>query len=128
MCARSIDDDIIDKTEHIGYVASSRTINKVGHFVGWRDTLVVIECQIEVPDRTRIKLTVVTFLIHIDTPISIGVARQLANKEMAQETVQVEIRAPLLLHRIEVVLDILRLLRGNLVIVGRFDSDGIAFV
>ena len=67
-------------------------------------------------------------LIHVDTPVGVGIARQLANQEVAQEGGQIQILTPLLFHQIEVVLDVLALFRLNLILIGRLNGNRIPLI
>ena len=69
---------------------------------------------------------VATIFIHIGAPIGIGIAGQLAYQEVAQKGVEVEIGLPVALHLVEVLADVVELLGGDGIVVGRLDGDGIA--
>ena len=104
-----IDDDLIDKTAHIARTASTRSIDEVSHFVGWRDALVVVESEVEVPDGTCIDGVVQAMLVHEDAPIGVDVAREFAHEEMTEEGVEIEVTAPVVLHLVEVASDVVLL-------------------
>ena len=126
--AFGIDDDLIDKTAHIARTASTRTIDVVAHIVGVPDAPVVVESEVEVPDGACVDGVVQAMLVHEDAPIGVDVAREFAHEEMSQEGVEVEVTAPVALHLVEVIADVVLLGRGDAVGVGRLDGDGFPLI
>ena len=92
-------------------------------------TRVVVEGDIEIPYGTGVELLVATLLIHIHTPICVGIAAQLAYDKVLEKAVNIKMRIvpPLLVDKVvredfvkdivEVLFDILFLLRSNLFVI-----------
>ena len=54
-------------------------------------TRVVVEGNIEIPHRSCVKLVVATLLVHICTPICVGITAQLTDDKVFEEAVNIEI-------------------------------------
>ena len=70
-----VDHDIVDKGAHVARTAALGAIDIVAYIVDWVGTVVVFKAQVEIPYRSGIDLVVVALLIHIHTPVGIGIAR-----------------------------------------------------
>ena len=93
-------------------------------------TRVVVEGDIEIPYGTGVELLVATLLIHICAPICVGIAAQLTYDKVLEEAVNIKIgvvspilvdkvvREDLVQYIVEVLFDILLLLRCNLFVIG----------
>ena len=123
-----VDDNIVNERSHITCATAAAPIDVVGLIVDRIDALVIVKGQIKVPNRSYSHQILVALFIHIDTPVGIGIARHLSHEEMAEETVEIKIVQPIILHLIEEVLDILLLIGGDLIFVWRLDSNRITLV
>ena len=83
----------VDKGSHAIGATSSRTEHPVVTVVYRIYSVVVVKCEVEIPARCYGKLVLQSILVHICTPIRIGVAGEFSHYEMPEETLKVELAA-----------------------------------
>ena len=120
--------DNICQQSHLPRATAATAIDEVGFIADGIGALVVVKGQIKVPHRPRVHHLIVTFLIHIDTPVGVGIPREFTHKKMTQEGILVDITIQIPLHRIEMADDIILLLHGDGIFAGRLYDDRIAVV
>ena len=128
LCACSLvpGHNVVSKRAHVSAVASATAVDVVGLAVDGIGSVVVVKSQVKVPYGACIEEPVVALFVHENAPVRVGIARKFAHEEVPQKRVRVQVRAPVPLHQVELLADVVALLGGNGVLVGRLDGDGIA--
>ena len=137
LVGRVVAEKAVDECSHVAGTASAAK-RPVGTSVDGIDACVVVKGQVEVPARRHMELRFFAVLVHVGAPVCVHVARELADDEVLEERLDVEILAVTVLgvcvvagkdrrlHQVEVASDIVMLLGRNLVVARMFDGDGIA--
>ena len=128
--------DACDKIVHVGCRTATSGIHPTVAVADRIDACIVVEGQIEVPARSHHKIVAVAVLRHIGAPVCVRIARKLSHDKMLDERTQVQIlavsfsgiaevgREDHILQQVEIVCDVLLLLRSDVILPRRLDGDG----
>ena len=83
----------VDKGHHACSGTSTTAIDPVGAVAHGIDAHIIVHGKVKVPHRTYVERHLLAVLVHIGTPIGVGVAREFSHDEMAQEALHIKLGA-----------------------------------